>query len=305
MSASSPGNGASPIADPPPGSGASASATVAPVQATTAPSDYLARIASDSSFAQEEVRKHQSRADQVEAQYKAQQDWVNPLSRYRESGLSGEDIAGHLDNMAKLVNNQDMQKFIGEFLRTGEIPRVHRKIGQPVVDDPADEDSDLYLTDEQREIRGLKEEMEGLKSQLVQQTSHVGQQALKSHLEKIAGEMGITGERFEKVRKSLIDQVGTWQTQGDAGRQALATLQTPQGEETVRALVMKSIPWNEVMEMAGEQRLRLAKLRGELTTDGPSEHVAPGTEEPPQFKNALEALRAAQAHPEKLSEWGY
>ena len=262
-------------------------------------SDYLARVQSDPSFARTEVTKHQSRADQAEASIRAQSEWFGELSRYKEQGFSGNDIASHLTNYSKVLADPRLGAVVNDFLKTGEVSfRGHNNKSQG----SAMNDEEEYLTDEQKEIRQLKAELSSIKGEISQNVAYSGQQALRGHFEKIASEMGLSGERFERVKKSLMEQVRAWSGAGDVGKSAIANLQTPQGEETVRVLMQKALPWNEVLEIAGEQYLRQKRARGELTTEGPSSLASSGTEPPPLHQSALDALAYAEANPDRMKD---
>jgi hypothetical protein len=263
-------------------------------------SDYLAKIASDAAFAQQEVTKHQSRADQAEAKARAHDQWLAGLEEFRERGFSGADIAAHLKNYSRALGNPQMAQAINEFLQTGEMPRgANRNPGQG--SDNVDDD-DAYLTDEQKEIRSLRAELQSLRGEVTRNVASTGQQALKTHFENVASELGLQGERFERVRKTLIDQVEQWKGAGDSGRAAIAQLQTPDGERTVRALVHNALPTSELLEVAGEQYLRQKQKRGELATDSPSPFSTTGKEAPPEIDDPVKALEYARANPEKMRE---
>ena len=248
--------------------------------------DYLTRIQTDAGFATQEVTKHQSRADRAEQEQKNLGDWIGGLSAYREKGLSGADLAGHLDTYSRVIGNPEMAKMIEQYIQTNEVPGV------------ADPEADVYLTDEQKEIRELRGELQSIRSNQSEHTSAQGRSALIGHLDKLQLKWGLKDEDFDTVRNGLLDQANDWRNQGLDGEKAMKTLMSPSGFETVELMMAKKLGHDGLIRIAKAQLLRDEGVRAELTTDGPSGAPTRGGEPPPVFNTGIEALRAIRANPD-------
>jgi hypothetical protein len=256
------------------------------------PSDYLGRIRAGGDFATSEVTKHQSRADQAEANYRKAQEWLGSLEQYREQ-FSGEDIVNHLTNYNKILTDPRLRQVVDGFLQNGSV-------ALPGSATSGEADEDEFLTDEQREIRELKAHIAQMDSRVATQESGAGAQALQRHLESFFAQWPVAPEVAERVRAKLTKDVTQWARQGEAGRKALELLQGANGAAQISAMALPVLTDDEQVQAVTERNLRKQRGLGSLSTDGPSPAGASsGTEPPPVFKSSLEALQYARANPEK------
>ena len=257
--------------------------------------DFEAKVRANPDFAVNQVKEWQRRADQAAQQGKTLTEWLGPLRQYMDAGnVSGSDIASHLDQYLRVVSDPSKKQAFDRLLNGG-----------PVQTDSNTTDDELYLTDEEKEIRSLKQELAALKGQVTQQSSSQGQQALIGHLGSVSAEMGLNDEQKQTALKAIQQQVQSWAAQGDMGQRAIASLSTPDGKRQVQTLVIQTLGWDAAMANAKAQLLQNKDVRQALGTDSPSGNL-PSTAEPiPEIKSTLDALKFAEANPDVLEQHGY
>lgn len=262
--------------------------------------DFLERVRREPEFAIEQVRRWQSEADSREAKLRETEKWLGKLGDLKDN-FTGDDIRAYLEQYDRVLGHPKLKTAIEKYLQTGQIPS---NASSP--DGSEGDEDDLYLSDEQKEIRALKQELQDLKGQVGQVDHSATVTRLTGHFEKVANDLHLSGEPFGKVKDAVLRVVEAWAKKGDIGRQALRALQGPNGEKEVRRLMVQQID-----ELGLSDDLALARLRAKkgalagLTTDGPGGVASRGDEPMPEHKTALEALRAARANPEKLEGFGY
>ena len=258
--------------------------------------DYLARVGAGGDFAKAEVTKHQSRADQLEAQIRKTQEWQGEkLQRFIEQGVNGDQMANYLDLMSRMATDPTMARMIREFTEKGTVSAP-----QQSQSNTTEEEDDLYLTDEQKEIRALREELSGLRQEINQTSTASGRDWMNRHFESVAEGMKLSGEAKEKARKAIDQAMGNWERGGDAAsRAAIANLMKPEGRNTIRMLVVNSLGDDELRNLYMQQSQQDRQRLGDFATDGPS--TSTGQEEAlPAFDDTMAALRFARNNPEKL-----
>ena len=276
-----------------PGGGNSVAATGEP-QASGG--DYLARVGAGGDFAKAEVTKHQSRADQLEAQLRKSQEWQGEkLQRFVEQGVNGDQIANYLDLMSRMATDPTMARMMREFNDKGTVSAP-----QQSPSTTTEEDEDLYLTDEQKEIRELKNELQSLRGELTQNSFASGRDWMNRHFESVAGEMKLSGEARDKAKQAVDQAMGNWERSGDASAKAMISkLMKPDGKDSVRMLVLNSFGTDELRNIFTSQSQQDRQRLGDFATDGPS--VSTGQEETlPAFDDTMAALRFARQNPEKI-----
>lgn len=265
--------------------------------------DFLDRARREPDWAAEQIRQFQSDRDRAlaaqqaaEAKAKELTEWVgDDLPKLRGQNITGDQIARYMAYLDRAVTTNPREKeALVRFLQTGEYQPTMPK------SDEGDDDDDAYLTEEQREIRELRQQLQEMRGQIGSVTSSNAQTALKNHLEKVAGELGLSGERFEKVRTGIGNVIESWGRDPQHGRAALQRLMTPQGEKTVRGLVLEQLGTEDLDALFAERLRRKGQGLASLATDGPSEIASQGDEPMPEHKSALEALKMARAKPEVL-----
>lgn len=264
--------------------------------------DFLSRVRSDPDFAAEQVTNHQSRADReaaarekAEARVKSLEQWLGPLTGL-EGKLDGASMTGALNDMGMLMQDPRFERLVTRDA-TGRIQGLRRGEGSPLDDD--DED---FRSPEAIRIEQLEQQLQQVNQRLGQTETSDGMRALTEHLEDFQREWNLPEEAFERVRSGLISQVQTWQAQGAVGQQALTNLtDRSKGANTVRSLAMGLVSKDDLRKGLDNESLRRKQRVSGLATDGPP--PAPGDEgtlDPAAFKgNAVEALLAARANPEK------
>lgn len=265
--------------------------------------DYVARLKAEPDFAVEQVQHFQSAASKAEAQLRSVQEKLGPLTNLIDQGVTGNVLAQAISEYQALAQDPQISKAIQAFRETGEVrlsPQPRSNGSEQNV-----EDEDVYLTDTER---AMKQQIEAQNQQLVElrqmvsQTSqNFGVQSLSQHLEKVFTDYNLQGERADKVRDSITQQVQQWQNAGEAGRKAIADLQRPEGRSTVELLVTKALGRDGLLEIAKEQLLREGKVRAGMETDGPSQYGTTGDEPGIQeHDSVLSAIKAARARPESI-----
>lgn len=253
--------------------------------------DYLTRVRAGGDFAASEVTKFQSDRDKAEANVKKIQEWMGPLEQYRDA-FTGQQMIDHLSAYNRILENPALKQAVTGYLQTGEVQL-------PGATSSDGSDDDEYQTPEQQEIQGLRAKLASLEGRVVSQESGAGAQALQTHLESFFADYPLPPDVVERVKGKLTQQVRAWSTQGEVGRKALEAVQNPaHGKAQVSAMALPMLSFDEQTAAIEQRALRKSKgLRG-LATGGPSTGASSGTEPPPRFKSALEALEWAQAHPE-------
>lgn len=252
--------------------------------------DYVGRIRSDPDFAEREALAHQSRADSAEAKLKTLGEWTGDLEKFKAQ-YTGSELAQFVDQYAAALNEPVLREAIQTFHATGKV-----KISQQGSNDtPADEDE--YKSPEQIEIDTLKQKLATLEPRIAQQEAGVGQAVLKDHLVKIFGELELAPEVRDRVDKKLEGQLRTW-AGSENGLETIRGLMTPNGHETVRALVYGSLTQKEIHEGVMNHALRTGNKLDALSTGGPSGEASSGQEPPPEFASAFKAMEWARRNPE-------
>jgi len=193
------------------------------------------------------------------------------------------------DNYVAIRNSQEIGDMIQEFERTGQLA-AQRSASESNNDDE-------YKTPEEREIEALRGELMKLKNETSQNTMASGRRTLQDHMEKVFGEYGFTKEDTEKMRAGMISQFESWQRMGEAGSTAMKALMSPNGEATVRGIMLSSISPEALRAAAANADLRKRQGLEGLATDGPSSTSSTGKEPPPDFKTAIEAAQWARNNP--------
>ena len=267
------------------GSGANGDAGASPSGA-----DYEGRVRAGGDWSVAEVKNQQRRADQATEELRQLKSWVGTLSVYQQQGLTGDVLAQHLDGYLDILAKPQGQQMIRK-LQSGQVD------SQPAPDD-------TYLTDEEKEIRSLKENVSRLEGRLAGQDASIGQQALLRHVGKVASEWNLSDTDRGAVADYLTQQVQTWSRQGETGLTAIRNLSSPEGWKTVEMLAIQKLGRERLSENLKAQLLRDQKTRSGLSTDSPSGIVPQSAAPPPVIQSTLEALRYAREHPEALESYG-
>jgi hypothetical protein len=257
-------------------------------------SDYLGRVRGDPDFAVSELRKHQSRADQVEGQLRTLRSRVGENLEQLVGQAGGDAVATAVSHYLTLKSDPRYAQALQALETTGRLPVAGGRDpsgGQ----DPEEE----YLSPEQREIRELKAQLNSVSAQQGDLILGVGQQALQAHLDRFAADNPLNPGEVEAMKKSVIGEIQRWAGQGELGRKAIANLQNPGSYETVRRLLLGALP-QETLDDLGNRKARRRQQRLEgMATDDPSPNSSLNEPPPPGLKTTLDVLRYYQAHPEK------
>lgn len=257
--------------------------------------DYLGRIRAGGDFAAEEVRKHQSRADKMEAEVRKLSQSTGEDSEAIRSllsqGLTPEMIAAAVTNYFALRSHPNLQDKVLGLERTGMIPDGNSQNASEIEDE--------YLTDEQREIRELRTELKRVREETAGLTQSTGSAALQNHLERFAQENFLKPDEFEKVKQGMGSQARQWGN-NEQGLALLRSLQNPTAYDTVEAVAWKFVPKEVRFQLGERKRLHDQKRVDGFRTDVPSGLSTTGKEPPAEVKGALNALRYAKANPDKI-----
>lgn len=276
-----------------PGSGAAESQT-APGTGDASSQDYLGRIRADADFAVREVTSHQSRADKMEAEVRRLTAETGgnaaPIRELLAQGVEPSTVRAVFDNYLALRNNPQTQELIVGFEQTGAVPD---RSSTASVDD------DEYLSEEQKEIRQLKSELQQVRMEQSGLTASTGTAALQNHLERFAKEHFLRPEEFESVKQAMTGQVKQWGT-NEQGLGLLRSMQNPSAYDTVEALAWKFVPKEVRFQLGDRKRLHDREKVGGYRTDSPSDMSTTGKELPAEVTGALNALEFAKANPDKI-----
>jgi len=272
-----------------------AASTATPGAGDASSQDYLGRIRAGGDFATSEVTKHQSRADKMEAEVRRLSESTGgdsgPIRELLAQGVAPETVKVVFDNYLRLRADPQTQEMILGFEQTGQI--AGRSNANPSTDD------DEYLTDEQKEIRQLRTELQTVRQEQVGLTTSTGTAALQGHLERFAKENFLRPEEFEAVKQGMAPQVNQWGT-NDNGRKLLRDLQNPGAYDTVEAVAWKFVPKEVRFQLGDRKRLQDRERVEGFRTDSPVETSTTGKELPAEVKGALNALQFAKANPDKI-----
>lgn len=257
--------------------------------------DTLGRIREGGDFAVEQYRTTQSRADKAETELQKINEWLGGLKSYREQNLQGDQLVPYLRAAEVMLSNEDTRQMLNAIVQTGKLPEAPRPTGNGA-------DGDDLLDPEQKQIRELQTQLAALQNRLGQSEFAAGQDKLTQHLERVEKELGdgVPDAIRQKLRQGVAEQVRTWQQLGDAGQRAIATLHDPdKGFDTVKALALGRLSMQELQEVFGARENRHREGLAGLATDVPGGTVSTGTEPPPHFDSASEAMVWAYRNPEK------
>ena len=273
-----------------------------PQRASQDNGDYLARVRSDANFAAEQVRQHQSRADQLQAEgektakeLQAAQEWLGGLAQYRGSA-TGDQIAQRMQLLDQALNDPQMKQVLNQFWTSGQAP------GTQPPSSGSDSDDDEYLTDEQREIRELRQKLDDLSGQLGQVGSTQGAAALEKHLSHFFETWPVGPDAQKRVRAELAKQIAGF-ARNPNGKEALRTLTGEGGFNFVRGMAWTQLQDGELEEALKNRELRKKGRLGALATDGPSGEPSTGRETPDFQGDLGAAIRWAQDNPEGHDAW--
>jgi len=275
--------------DPEGAAGAPASAEPTTTPSAPPEADFLQRARENPQWAEEQIKQFQSRADRAEAENKKLVEQIGPVKDIIDQ-YQAPTVKAVVDNYIALRNNPEVGEMIQEFERTGQLPA--RKGSDPNADD------DEYKTPEEREFEALRAEIAALKQDTNANTLASGQEMLTKHMESVFREYNFAPEDVEQMRKTMITQIETWQSQGDAGINALKSLGSRNGYKTVKGIMLADVPPEAFQRAVANSALRKQQELSGLATDGPSGNLSTGREPPPEFASALEAARWARANPE-------
>ena len=208
-----------------------------------------------------------------------------------------DGLAKYLEQYNGLISNEQMKTVITSFQATGQVPG-----GRPTS--LGEDEGEEYQTPDEKRFKTLESRNAMLEGRLNALTSSSGTAALQGHLERFAKEYYLTDAEFAEAKTGLESQARQWGT-NDQGRQLLQSLQDPNQYSTVEALALKHVPKTALFEMGERKRLHDRKQVEGFTTDGPPDSSTTGQEPPPEFKDALSALKAARADPGLLRRLGY
>lgn len=262
-------------------------------------SDYLARVAREPDFARAEVSKHQSRADKAESE-------LRHLGRLREvvGQVGGDQLYQVLEEYQSVLAEPRLRDAIQSFRSTGRIelnpptpPETPRSNGNGTIDE------DLLTPFERQMVSFMKDtssRLEKIDGRVQTHEVSAGQTALTRHLEQFFQELPLSTPIVEKVKQSMQANVRRYTSQGEEGRKALDNLLSPTGYQTVKALAMSSLSWDEVEEAIGRRRQNLRGGLRTLATDGPPRGAA--GRELPDLKGmtAQQAIEFARANPDLI-----
>jgi hypothetical protein len=255
-------------------------------------------VRSDSEFAAAEVRKHQGRADRAETQHRELLTVLggegSRLIQYAKQ-VGGDGLATYLEQYNGLISNDQMKAIITNYQATGQVYGSGPEVGDV---------SEEYMTPDEKRLKTLEERNAHLEGRLNALTSSSVTAAWQGHLEGVAKEYYLTDAEFGEVKAGLEGQARQWGT-NEQGRQLLQSLQDPNSYTTVEALALKHVPKEVLFAMGERKRLHDRKQVEGFATDGPPDSSTTGQEPPPEFKDALSALKAAKADPSLLKRLGY
>jgi hypothetical protein len=247
----------------------------------------------DPEWAWEQMRSFQSRADKAAAAEEKHNNLVGQLGEAKDiiEQYGGQVVANAVQNYAQLRSSEQYGKDIEAFEQTGQLPT---RTGSASPETENEE----YLTDEEKEIRALKETVADLSNRVGAQTRTSGREVLKGHIEKVFSEYDFDPEVKERMRGAVISQFETWSRAGKAGEAAVQAVMQPTGEMTVRGLMLGGANPDDIFQASQRTALRKKTGLSSLATDVPGAAGSKGTEPPPQFATAIEAAQYAAANPD-------
>lgn len=257
--------------------------------------DYLSRITQGGDFAVNEVRSHQSRADKVQAAYDKLVSSIGGEDHalvQAAQNYGADTLYQAVTGYVQMKNHPTGAQLAREFETTGTISAAAASASASTTD-PGNDDE--WLSEEQKEIRSLREELTEIKSATNGLTLSAGTTALKGHLERLKGELYLTDQEFGQVAEKVESQLRDW-SGSDAGRNALRNLQQPGSYTSVKSLVMPLLPEDTLFQLGERKRQHDRNRVSGFETDGPSGAQTTGMEEPPEFKSALEAMKWFREH---------
>lgn len=244
--------------------------------------DYLGRIRSGGEFAASEVTKAQSRATKAEQRVQklgALADWAEQVGP--------ETLQKAVERYATLRQEPKWGKLIERFEATGTVP------------DPGGYDG--YSTPEYAEPDDPRDiKIRQLEERVVAQETTGGTQALMGHVEKFFSEFPLPREVSERAREKAISTVRQWSQLGPVGTKSIQNLQTANGYDTVKGLLLSQLSRAEILEAGRIAHLRDRGQVDRYATDVPSGLSTTGREFPPELKNVEQALRYAKEHPDRI-----
>jgi hypothetical protein len=276
-------------------SGAAASTEGTTEPSRTAESDFKERARRDPDWAWEQVRGFQSTADKAQG---AEGKYNELVTKIGERGMNlinqygGDIVAQATENYATLRGDPTVGEVVQAFERTG-------KISLRGGTEPNAETEDEYKTPEEKKIEALQAELAAVRQDVSAQTLTSGREAIQRNMENVFKDIPpLTPEDAQKVREHTASQFEAWGRMGPAGEQAIKSVMTPQGETTVRGIMLGAVTGD--MLTRGLEYAASARRRGlgELDTEGRGGVASTGREELPVFKTAAEAALHAEANPD-------
>jgi hypothetical protein len=214
-----------------------------------------------------------------------------PIGNLVAQGIAPETIKMVFDNYVALRGHPQTQDVVLAYEQTGTVPDR----SNPSTSGQEEE----YLSDEQKEIRELRKELQSMRQAQVGLTQSTGTAALRQHLERFSRENFLQPEEFEALKTGMTGQIQQWGS-NEQGLGLLRNLQDPSSYDTVEAIAWKFVPKDVRFQLGDRKRLRdQEKLEG-FRTDVPPETSTTGKELPAEVKGSLEALQYARANPDKI-----
>lgn len=239
-------------------------------------SEFERRVREDPEFAWEQVRKHQSRADQVSS--RALPEWVT------EQVGGPEAVVKILQTLGSFVGDPNGKKVWERFQQTG-------KLG-----DDFDTGFDSEDEPDPRDV-----ELKQMKEQLRETQATQLQSQMQGHFRKTYEAFDFTTEEREKIEKGVLEQMKQWSAT-DAGVSALKSI--AQSEKSARNLILNQLSNEEILEAARRADLRKQERRGALSTDSPPQVSTTGREKPSQEGQSV-LDKAVAAFKEASQEIGH
>jgi hypothetical protein len=225
----------------------------------------------------------QSNRDKEAARATAAEEQLEKLGRYR-----GDDpslIVSSLDEYLTWKTNPDVQKAIEKVISGGNAS-------------PEGDGTEEFLTDEQKEIRELRQENAQIKQRLAGTELSFGQQALTGHIEKMSRDYSFTPELHAKAQEVMKQYMEGCTRTGDRGAAAIQNIMQPGGYDAVKAVVLSKIEPKALLDAQQNRDRRKQEGLAGLATDGLPGQASTGREPPPKFASAIDAARWSEQNPE-------
>ena len=261
--------------------------------------DYESRLRNEHDFAVKMAKQHQARADQAESENKPyrsfRQKVGDKLAGIVEHFGDGEKAVTFLEEYNAMLANPAFQQAVNTYRTTGKVEMPTGGQAANGAGNGAADAGDEYLTTEEKEIRGLKAELNEMKNLVGSMNLNSGRSSLQSQVDKLLENYLFEPAEVEKVKGHVSRAIEQFHHAGNT--KALQDLQGPNSYMMVRSLALASLEDSSIQKAAERARLRKSGQLGRLATDGPLANSGRG-EPPPKFKSGKEALQWAKENPD-------